>query len=229
MKIGILETGPAPETLRDFGDYPSMFRSFLDGHGFTFETYHVKDMDFPTSATACDGWIITGSKYGVYEDHAFIPPLEQLIRDALDAGRPVVGICFGHQIMAQALGGKVEKFAGGWSVGPTDYDFDGQVLRLNAWHQDQVVAPPPGARTIASSPFCRHAGLAYGDKGLSVQPHPEFGNAFIDELIETRGRGVVPDTLLDAAKERLSLSTDGTVLAARIADFFKQHAGRTAA
>ena len=219
MKIGILQTGYAPDALRDAGDYPDMFETMLAGHGFTFKTYRVVDIEFPTDLRECDGYVITGSKHGVYEDHPFIAPLEQLIRDAFDADIPVAGICFGHQIMAQALGGKVEKFAGGWSTGPTDYQFDDAILRLNAWHQDQVITPPPGAKTIASTPFCQYAALSYGKKGWSVQPHPEYGNDFIQGLIDHRGRGVVPDALLDDAQERLKTPVDNARMADQIAAF----------
>ncbi|HHX89949.1 MAG TPA: type 1 glutamine amidotransferase [Paracoccus sp.] len=223
MLIGILQTGYAPDSLRGSGDYPDMFARLLEGHGFTFRTYRVVDMEFPASAGDCDGWLITGSRHGTYEDLPFIAPLEHLIRDAFDAGVPVAGICFGHQIMAQALGGKVEKYRHGWSVGPTEYDFGSESLTLNAWHQDQVTSPPPGARVIASSPFCRYAGLAYDNRGLSVQAHPEFSDDFIAGLIDTRGRGVVPDEVLDEARARLGTPLDSAGIAERIAAFFKQN------
>ncbi len=110
MQIGILQTGMAPDVLAPtMGDYPGMFARLLDGNGFSFRTYAVVKGEFPASATDCDGWLITGSRHGVYEDHPWIPPLEQLIRDAFASHVPVVGICFGHQIVAQAMGGKVEK------------------------------------------------------------------------------------------------------------------------
>jgi GMP synthase - Glutamine amidotransferase domain len=220
MKIGILQTGDTPEALSDHGTYPDMFERLLDGHGFTFARWRVNGMDFPTSVHECDGWLITGSRHGVYEDHPFIAPLEQFIRDAFAEGVPVAGVCFGHQIMAQALGGTVEKFKGGWSTGPTTYDFGGEELTLNAWHQDQVVKPPPGATRIASSPFCEYAGLAYGKNGLSVQAHPEYGDAFLEGLIEHRGRGVVPQPLLDEARAKLGTPLDNKRIADQIAAFF---------
>lgn len=221
MKIGILQTGYAPDALIAAGDYPDMFETLLAGHGFTFETYRAIDMEFPKSVRDCDGYVITGSKHGAYEDLPFIPVLEQFIRDAFDANVPVAGICFGHQVMAQALGGKVEKFAGGWSTGPTDYQFGDETVRLNAWHQDQVVTPPPGATTIASTPFCEYAGLSYGKKGWSIQPHPEYANEFIQGLIDHRGRGVVPDAELDDAQERLKQPVDSKRIADQIAAFLK--------
>lgn len=223
MLIGILQTGYAPEALREAGDYPDMFARLLDGHGFDFRTYRVVDMEFPANAAECDGWLITGSRHGAYEDLPFIAPLEQLVRDAFAARVPVAGICFGHQIMAQALGGKVEKYQGGWSVGPTEYDFDGKPLTMNAWHQDQVTTAPPGAKVIASSPFCQYAGLVYDDRGLSVQAHPEFADDFVKGLIDTRGRGLVPDPVLDDARDKLGAPLDSPDIAGRIAAFFKQN------
>ncbi len=226
MKIGILQTGYSPDALRDLGDYPDMFQTLLEGNGFTFRTFRAVDNELPASVQDCDGYLITGSRHGVYEDHPFIKPLEQFIRDCLAAGVPVAGVCFGHQIMAQALGGTVEKFQGGWATGPTDYDFDGETLRLNAWHQDQVITPPAGATIIATSPFCQYAGLAYGKTGLSVQAHPEYGDAFIAGLIEHRGPGVVPDAQLAETRARLGAPLDGDRIADRIAAFFKAAAPR---
>eukprot|EP00581_Thalassiosira_minuscula_P023326 CAMPEP_0184433658 /NCGR_PEP_ID=MMETSP0738-20130409/404528_1 /TAXON_ID=385413 /ORGANISM="Thalassiosira miniscula, Strain CCMP1093" /LENGTH=115 /DNA_ID=CAMNT_0026799421 /DNA_START=44 /DNA_END=388 /DNA_ORIENTATION=- len=115
MKIGILLTGHAPEELEPhYGNYIEMFKSLLSGQDFEFEGYKVVDGEFPESVADADGWLITGSKHGVYEDHAWIPPLEGFIREAVTENIPIVGVCFGHQIIAQALGGKVEKFDGGW-------------------------------------------------------------------------------------------------------------------
>lgn len=229
MKIGILQTGMAPEPIRDsIGDYPAHFARLLDGNGFDFTTWHVEAMDFPASIHDAQGWLITGSRHGVYEDHPFIPPLEQFIRDALSAAVPVVGICFGHQIMAQALGGRVEKFAGGWAVGAQDYDFDGECLTLNAWHQDQVITPPMGARVLARNAFCANAALAYGAHGFSVQAHPEFQDDFIQGLIDTRGRGVVPDALLQRAEAAQGGTRHSDQIAAQIAAHFRTYARQPA-
>lgn len=222
MLIGILQTGQAPDILAPVsGDYPDMFQKLLADQGLSFRTYRVLDMEFPASVAECDGWLITGSRFGAYEDHAFIPPLETFIRDAYAKAVPMVGICFGHQIIAQALGGKVEKFQGGWSVGPTEYDFDGETVRLNAWHQDQVVARPPMAEVAGCSDFCENAALVYGDRIFTVQAHPEFKTDFVDGLMKTRGKGLVPDHVMAEAGARLDQPIDDQILARRIADFFK--------
>ncbi len=223
MLIGILQTGLAPEALApEMGDYPDMFARLLEGHGFTFRTYKVVEGEFPKGVADCQGWLITGSRHGVYEDHPWIPPLEQFIRDCFTARVPVVGICFGHQIVAQAMGGKVERFASGWAVGATDYDFAGEKLTLNAWHRDQVVQAPPGAKVIASNDFCANAALLYDDRALTVQAHPEFRPAFVDGLMKTRGKGLVPDEVMAAAATRLADPIQDKTMAGRIAAFFKE-------
>lgn len=223
MKIGILQTGHSPDNMKDqLGDYGEMFTKLLGGHDFDFQIWSVVDGEFPDSAVDADGWLITGSKFGAYEDHDWIPPLEQLILAIRDAGRPLVGICFGHQIIAQALGGKVEKFEGGWSVGRTEYTVNGQPMALNAWHQDQVTALPQGAQVVGSSEFCANAALLYDDQIWTIQPHPEFNADFIDGLIRTRGKGVVPDAQLSAAATRLDAPTNNADIAKHIAEFFKK-------
>lgn len=226
MKIGILQTGRSPEALRgEHGDYDALFRQLLADQGFTFETYPVLDMVLPGSIDAADGWLITGSRHGAYEDHPWIPPLEAFIRDAQGAGIPIVGICFGHQIVAQALGGRVEKFTGGWTCGRQVYQFEGLgPLAVNAFHQDQVTRKPDAARVIATTPSCAFAGLEYDGPILTIQPHPEMGHDFFAALLDARAE-ILPDAVVDAARALADQPLDNGRIAAMIADFFKAHAG----
>jgi GMP synthase-like glutamine amidotransferase len=225
MKIGILECGHTmPEVKSKHGEFPDMFAQLLRGHGFSFAAYDVEFMEFPEAVDSCDGWLLTGSKHGAYEDHAFIPPLEDFIRSAYAASIPLVGICFGHQIIAQALGGHVEKFPDGWALGLTEYAWEnGARLNLNAWHQDQVIKLPEGARTVASNAFCAHAALIYGDRAFTVQPHPEFSGPIIADYVTLRrGTKDYQDAMMDEAEARAAHADDNAVLAEKIATFFKQ-------
>ncbi|MCF6233972.1 MAG: type 1 glutamine amidotransferase [Rhodobacteraceae bacterium] len=231
MKIGILQSGHSPDALiEQLGDYGDLFTAMLADDDLTFKVFSVVDGIFPSGATAADGWLITGSRYGAYEDHHWIPPLEDLIREIHARALPMIGVCFGHQIIAQALGGKVEKFQGGWTVGrteyeieyETEYDMGGQKLAVNAWHQDQVTRRPDGARVLARNETCENAVLAYGDVIWTIQPHPEMSSEFVDGLIRFRGRGLVPDHLLDAAQARNELPNSNADIATLMIDFFKK-------
>lgn len=221
MKIGILTCGHTPEEMAELGDYDRLYPQMLAGKGFDFVNYNVVDGAFPDAVTDADGWLVSGSKHGAYEAHDWIPPLEEFIRQAHTAAIPVVGVCFGHQIVAQALGGKVEKFDGGWSVGRTEYTFGGQTFALNAWHQDQVTILPVGAQVVGHSDFCANAALVYDNRAFTMQPHPEFEADFIEGLIRNRGKGVVPDDLLEQAQNTLPHPVNNADMADIIARFFR--------
>lgn len=224
MLIGILQTGRAPEELRHrHGDYDAMFRRLLGGRGFEFVTWPVLDGVVPEDAHEAEGWLITGSRFAVYEDHPWIPPLEGFLRRTDAAAVPIVGICFGHQILAQALGGRVERFAGGWSVGTQAYALEGmpEEAHIMAWHQDQVVEKPAAARIVGTSPFCRYAALAYGERAITLQPHPEFTADFLADLVAAR-RSSLPASIAERALATLDRPLASPAIAARIEAFLKR-------
>lgn len=222
MKIGILQTGFVPKPLaNEFGEYPPMFEQLLSGQGFEFETYPVVDNHFPENVNVCKGWLITGSVYSAYDDMPFISELENFIREAYTANVPIVGICFGHQIMAQALGGKVEKYNGGWGVGQSDYLLREKTVNLLAIHQDQVVAKPPEAKVVLSNDFCKIAGLAYKGTAISFQPHPEFSPDFMRALIDTKSKNGMSRQLAAQAKFDIKADNHASKIAALLSDFFK--------
>ena len=170
MKIGILVTGHPPDELREkFGTYDGMFRTLLGGHGFTFETYHVVDSQFPENAESADGWVITGSRHGAYEDHPWIPPLEDLIRAIHDKGQPLIGVCFGHQIIAQALGGKVEKFK-------DLYGLDRKAAEAFFGSTTGFPQPPPEPKQRASRSVASSSSSNRGNSGGGFTNSLDFFN-----------------------------------------------------
>ena len=206
-KIGILQTGIVGGELGEqFGEYPQMFMDLLGTEDFTYVTYSVVENVFPTSVEDCDGWIITGSKHGAYEDHPWVKPLEDFIQKLVKSDRPTLGICFGHQIMAQAMGGIVEKSDKGWGVGIHPYrnNETGDISKLLAFHQDQVITQPPNTEITHSSDFCAIAGLRYSDTCISLQPHPEHKTDFTEALLDIRRGVAIPEAIADTAVASLS-------------------------
>ncbi|MDJ1017402.1 MAG: type 1 glutamine amidotransferase [Paracoccaceae bacterium] len=224
MLIGILQAGHLNRDDTPFPEYDELYPAMLKGHGFDFKTWSVVDMEFPEDPHEAHGWLIGGSRHGAYEDLPFIQPLEDFIAKAYAKSVPLVGICFGHQIIAQALGGRVAKFDGGWAVGRHDYDFEGEPMVMNAWHQDQVVEKPARAERIGTSPFCENAALLYDGKALTVQAHPEFEADVMQPLLGHRAPGVVPDLLIAEARMHVGAANDNARMADRIAAFFKENA-----
>jgi GMP synthase-like glutamine amidotransferase len=224
MKLAILETGRPPgDLVSRFGDYPSMFEKLL-GSGFEIERFDVQAGRLPDPGTH-GAILITGSPAGVYDPLPWIDPLMQFVRSARDSR--MVGICFGHQVMAEALGGHVEKSAKGWGTGLHRYS----IVRHEAWmdeageiavpasHQDQVVVQPPATEILATSNFTPFAGLEWTDRpAISFQFHPEFAPDFAKALIAER-YDVVPDP--DAAIASLNAPNDAARVGGWIRRFLK--------
>ncbi len=225
--MAVLQTGRSvDETRHIHGDYDEMCKALLERAPDEADTFAVLDDHFPDDVGKYDVFVITGSKHGVYEDHPWIPRLEDLIREAYRGGVKLVGICFGHQIIAQALGGKVEKSDCGFIVGATDYGLVGEngasrTITLYAWHQDQIIKPPADAEIIARSDFCEFAALRYGNKALSFQAHPEFTKEYMADLAEARRGGVITDEMGDEAIASLAKEVDVDVVKEMIAAFLR--------
>lgn len=218
FRIGILETGlTPPELIGEHNSYGSMFIDLLGASNaeLDFKTYRLLDDQFPDSVGTCDGWVITGSRHGAYENLPWMLRLKEFLLDCLRVQKKVVGICFGHQILAEAMGGKVEKSEKGWGIGPHTYylnesstctDGESNSLTINALHQDQVVLLPPSAEILAYSDFCQYAGLSYGDWAMSLQSHPEFSDSYEKALIELRREALFPHELAEAALTMIASS-----------------------
>ena len=236
MIVGILETGEVNEALREpYGDYPAMFERFLGDADpdLSFKVIRVVSGEMPAKPQDADAWLVTGSRHGVYDPLPWIEPLRSFIKESVEAGVPVAGICFGHQILAEALGGVATKSEKGWGVGVHVYTTAMQPgwmkavperFSVRAFHQDQVVTPGAGATVLARSLFCEYAALAYGDPeapdAISIQPHPEFGEEFFSDLIEARAKTVLPQEVADAAQDGLGSPVDNANWARAIVAYF---------
>jgi len=233
-RITIIETGLVSEPTRArFGSFPQMFERMIRAadtsiHFDTVSNINGERLPDPGTLQAI---LITGSPAGVYDELDWIAPLEDFVRAAYASQIPMVGVCFGHQLMAQVLGGRVEKSEKGWGIGRHVYDIapgngviDGERIAIAASHQDQVIEPPLGARTILTSAFTEHAGLLYGNgSALSVQPHPEFDTGFAHLCCDIR-KGHAPDAVIAQAKASLAEPVDNARLGGAITRFLTRGA-----
>lgn len=233
--VGILGAGQPPAEMGDqYPKYSTLIGDQLMAINPRIKavSYNIWDGEMPESVHECDAWVISGSKFGVYEDIEWIEPLSNIIRAAYQNNLPLVGICFGHQLIAQALGGKVVKSEKGWSLGNETYRLinppawmhdAGAAFTIQAYHQDQVVELPPSATVLAESDFCPYAGLLFENgKTLTVQAHPEFGKAYMRALLDYRERSLPNDPITQAAYERVDDVNDRQQFIRWIAQFLDQ-------
>lgn len=209
MRIGVLKTGQPPASaIPRFGTYPEMFMALLGQETYAWRTYAVDEGEWPAAPEDNDAYIVTGSACGVYDATPWIAALMDFLRSAKGRTK-LVGVCFGHQAMAQAFGGQVVKSDKGWGVGEHEYRVltseawmvpQAETIRLPASHQDQVVSLPPGAEVFAASDFTPFGALVWRDQpAISLQLHPEFEPDYAKALIEARRGGVYSDQMADAA------------------------------
>jgi GMP synthase-like glutamine amidotransferase len=234
-RITIIETGLVGTEYRErHGTYPQMFERMIASAdpSIASDVVSIANGQRLPDPAGLDAILITGSAAGVYDDFDWIAPLEEFVRTAYDKRVPMVGVCFGHQLMAQALGGDVRKSEKGWGIGRHVYRLapgnglvEGDEIAIACSHQDQVITPPASARTIMSSAFTPHAGLLYANgAALSVQPHPEFTADYADALCDLR-RGRTPDAVVATAKASLAEPLDHARLGGVITRFLAGRRG----
>ncbi|EPC01429.1 glutamine amidotransferase [Litchfieldella anticariensis FP35 = DSM 16096] len=198
MRIGLLQCDDvAPELRDEHGNYPEMFQRLFTSVDptLTFRVWRCLDGEIPDDVDAVDAWLTTGSKFGVNDGLAWVDELCGFVRKLWDASKPLVGVCFGHQVIAKALGGKVIKSPRGWGVGMSFNRVSERAGWMEPWqpsldllvsHQDQVEELPPHTRVLAESDFCPFYLMQVGEHFLGVQGHPEFPKPYSRDLMQLR-------------------------------------------
>ena len=228
MKIGLLECDHVNESLRHIaGDYRDMFASLFERYAPEIEliSYDTRFGVFPTSLDECDGYITTGSRFSAYDDEPWINELKSFVRDASQAEKPFVGICFGHQILAEALDGQVKRQE--WGIGAKPMT----VLKNEGWmdpaqkscsilysHRDQVQRLPKDAVLLAEAPHCPVAMFRVGARMLGIQGHPEFSTAYVEALVRSRTEIIGEENV---ARADFRSTTDESAITRWIANFLQ--------
>jgi GMP synthase-like glutamine amidotransferase len=210
MKLGILNAFPPENSIINWRDTPvDAYIRFLDlaQPPFDYVGYDVARGQFPDSPNACDAYLITGSPKGVYDADEWITELVDFISDVYQAGKKLVGICFGHQILAHALGGHSEKSEMGWGLGLKTFDINGHKSWMKSdpaqcslyfSHQDQIVQLPPGAELLGGNTFCPNLFFTIDDRVLGIQGHPEFTPDMMQDILDSR-KNIFGKSLYDSA------------------------------
>ena len=232
MKAAILKCDEVLPIFRPpFSDYSDMICAMFAGQdaGIEFDIFDCQAGQYPDQPELYDFYITTGSRAGVYEHSPWIQQLITFVQLLHEKHKKLIGICFGHQVMAEALGGKVEKSNKGWGIGiatnqivatPDWMQPATSVLKILASHQDQVVELPPGARVIAQSEFCPYFFVQWSDHFISIQGHPEWQSEYSRALMNYRKDIIPPDTI-SAAQETLDQPPDNRLFTQWMLHFIK--------
>ena len=215
MRVVLLQTDNVLDVFQpEFGDYPDMFGDLLQHPQLELAVVDVREG--PPLPGVGDAYVITGSRHSVYDPLPWIAQLADFLRLEIEAGRKVVGICFGHQLLAHFFGGEVRPAAIGWEVGVKETEVCTQAewmqppaarINLLSSHKDQVTRLPVGGQLSASSPNCPVAGFTMGDNVIAFQGHPEFRKPYSAALIDYR-RALLGDAVFTAGLASLVKTTD---------------------
>lgn len=216
-----------PDALDLGGDYPALFGSLLEPLGVEVVAFDAVAGHLPASIDDCEGWLTSPARESVIDDHPWIHALGDLVRELVARERPFAGMCFGHQLLASALGGRVERSPHGWGAGAKTYELVARRrwmdppldrVRLVASHEDQVVELPPGAALLARADYCPIAAFELGERAIGIQPHPEF-SADISRRLTTLRYDLMGAATSDAALASLGLPLDRATVARWLVTF----------
>jgi GMP synthase-like glutamine amidotransferase len=219
MKLGLLVCDPGR-------GFEALYRDWLQTE---FTEYDLQEGQYPLDLDECDAYIATGSKASVYDDAPWIHPFVRFTQRLHAAGKPFIGICFGHQMMGHALGGRVAKSPNGWGVGVHAFEIrqsqpwmqpPARTVNLILSCQDQILDLPPDTQVLAGNSHCPAAIIRIGNM-LGIQGHPEFTAAYAKELLLLRRERVGPERTGHAI-ESLVQPLDGPLLAQWVFQFLRR-------
>lgn len=236
MKIGLLQCDSVIDSLQGkHGNYPAMFSELFAQIDTRIEltVFNVIEGEYPEDIDAFDGYVTTGSRFGAEDDLPWITDLVSFVKTLYQAKKKLVGICFGHQIIAKALGGQVVKSDKGWGVGVSVNEVLDGNQQQEAWmqpakaemklivsHQDQVVQLPKDSQVLAASEFCPAYMYSVGECFLCVQGHPEFSKSYSNDLMESR-RDRIPHDVIEVGQASLEQELDDIVMTQWMVNFLK--------
>lgn len=234
-KLGILDCDIILPHLRiDFANYGEAFVNYFEHHCpgvFNYEIYHLKEGDHLPHINSCDAFLITGSKSSANDNDDWIISLSQFILECNETSKPMIGICFGHQLIAKVLGGTVQKHDAGWGVGVATSSvvehYPWMIPQMNevnllVSHQDQVSLLPPDATQILTNEFCLNAGFCIPSRALCFQGHPEFTIPYSKVLMIHRINDI-GETTFDVALNSLEKELDADIVALWTIQFLKAY------
>jgi GMP synthase-like glutamine amidotransferase len=230
--VGILMTATdTPPFAAEFPDDGEAFRNLLSPErpDWRFSIVYVKDNAFPERARDYDGYVITGSPATVTDDRPWIRRLLGFIREVEAERIPLAGVCFGHQAIALALDGRVERAKQGWGFGVSQTRYvrnapwmtpAKEVVQLYTAHRDQVTALPDGAELLGGSEHCPIGSYRIGDHVFTTEHHPEMTVAFMRRLTDELA-GTLDPTIIAKARKEIEAPQDSRLMARWIVQFLE--------
>ena len=235
IKLCILEAGFINPALKNqYPSYSKLFKEFLsvEKRNWDVSYYEIYNDKFPKHIKNFDAFLITGSSFGVYENHNWIIKTIKLIDKVIKYKKQIVGICFGHQIIVQSMNGLVEKYSKGWATGISEVKFNiekswlpkfDRNLHLISFHQDQVVKIPDYFDHLAETNFCKYYALSMDNNVFTIQGHPEFSNQYTLDLLEIKKENIGKKLYLESKRGLEKQTNDGHIFQNCIANFLEKN------
>lgn len=224
MKIAIINLSSPDKDFDQHGSAGVLINSWLAPHfpdATLTEVYVADGVPLP-STQDFDGYILSGSEKGVYDPVDWMEPLKLFLVTLREKNIPVFGICFGHQIMAEAFGGSARMADKGFVVGAREYIQGQQKFLAHAMHRDQVFDIPPGAKVTATSTYCPVAALDYDFPAQSVQFHPEFQKPLVADAINIFTGNLLTAEEAAASKDSIAeTNVESNLYAMQVVTFFR--------